>query len=94
MDRRNPFHRQAELMVRVLSYVARRDEFALKGGTAINLFLRDLLRLSVDIDRAVVSEVQESLGYTENRILSFNDLYAGKMCAARTRAAHPPPVAG
>ena len=39
-------------MVRVLPYVARRDEFALKGGTAINLFLRNLPRLSVDIDLA------------------------------------------
>ena len=163
MDRRNPFHRQAELVVRVLPYVARRDEFALKGGTAINLFLRNLPRLSVDIDlaylprspreqalpairrgldtiakdlkgaipgigvqatdpsatdalrlalalhdcrikievspvargavwpsetRTVVAEVEESLGYAENRILSFNDLYAGKMCAALDRQ-HP-----
>ena len=52
MDRRNPFHRQAELVVRVLPHVARRDEFALKGGTAINLFLRHLPRLSVDVDLA------------------------------------------
>ena len=52
MDRRNPFYRQASLVVRVLPYVARREEFALKGGTAINLFLRDLPRLSVDIDLA------------------------------------------
>ena len=44
MDRRNPFHRQAALVVRVLPHVARREEFALKGGTAINLFLRDLPR--------------------------------------------------
>ena len=50
MDRRNPFYRQASLVVRVLPHVARREEFALKGGTAINLFLRDLPRLSVDID--------------------------------------------
>ena len=50
MDRRNPFYRQAALVVRVLPLVARRDEFALKGGTAINLFLRDLPRLSIDID--------------------------------------------
>ena len=52
MDRRNPFHRQAELVVRVLPCVARRDEFALKGGAAINLFLRNLPRLSVDVDLA------------------------------------------
>ena len=44
------FYRQAALVVRVLSHVARREEFALKGGSAINLFLRDLPRLSVDID--------------------------------------------
>ena len=50
MDRHNPFYRQALLVVRVLPYVARREEFALKGGTAINLFLRDLPRLSVDND--------------------------------------------
>ena len=50
MDRRNPFYRQAALVVRVLPHVARREEFALKGGTAINLFLRDLPRLSIDID--------------------------------------------
>ncbi len=50
MDRRNPFYRQAALVVQVLPHVARRKEFALKGGTAINLFLRDLPRLSVDID--------------------------------------------
>lgn len=52
MDSRDRFHRQARLVVRVLPFVARRDEFALKGGTAINLFLRDLPRLSVDIDLA------------------------------------------
>ena len=50
MDKRDRFHRQAALVVRVLPFVARREEFALKGGTAINLFLRDLPRLSVDID--------------------------------------------
>ncbi len=163
MDRRNPFYPQAALVVRVLPYVARREEFALKGGTAINLFLRDLPRLSIDIDltylprlpraealpairlgldrvaadlkaaipgvgaratdpsvtdalrldlavdgcrikveispvargavwpaetREVVAAVEESLGYSENRLLSFNDLYAGKMCAALDRQ-HP-----
>jgi predicted nucleotidyltransferase component of viral defense system len=48
----NPYFRQVELLVRVLPFVARETCFALKGGTAINLFLRDLPRLSVDIDLA------------------------------------------
>lgn len=163
MDSRDRFRRQAALVVRVLPFVARRDEFALKGGTAINLFLRDLPRLSVDIDltylplssraetlraarngllriaedvkeaipalecglpdpnrpdalritltldgcrikveaspvmrgavwppenRPVTAEVEKVLGYSENRLLSFDDLYAGKMCAALDRQ-HP-----
>lgn len=41
---------QVALLVRTLPYVAQETIFALKGGTAINLFYRDLPRLSVDID--------------------------------------------
>ena len=46
----NPFYRQVTLLVELLPLVARESCFALKGGTAINLFVRDLPRLSVDID--------------------------------------------
>jgi predicted nucleotidyltransferase component of viral defense system len=42
--------RQAELMLRCLPQVGKQTCFAVKGGTAINLFLRALRRLSVDID--------------------------------------------
>ena len=38
------------LLLRTIPFIAREDSFALKGGTAINLFYRDLPRLSVDID--------------------------------------------
>lgn len=44
------YEAQVELLVRVLPEVARTPRFALKGGTAINLFHSDLPRLSVDID--------------------------------------------
>ncbi|MBI2336529.1 MAG: nucleotidyl transferase AbiEii/AbiGii toxin family protein [Deltaproteobacteria bacterium] len=37
-------------MLQTLPFVAREKCFALKGGTAINFFLRDMARLSVDID--------------------------------------------
>ncbi|MCC5989870.1 MAG: nucleotidyl transferase AbiEii/AbiGii toxin family protein [Pararhodobacter sp.] len=47
---RDLYDAQVELLVRVLPHVAGEDVFALKGGTAINLFYRDLPRLSVDID--------------------------------------------
>ena len=52
METNNPFFEQVRLLVIVLPHVARQRCFALKGGTAINLFVRDLPRLSVDIDLA------------------------------------------
>ncbi len=130
----------------------------MKGGTALNLFVRDLPRLSVDIDltyppqenyqeakagiqrhltmlgesisaniagsqientsdtrllvrlddvlvkvelspvlretvhgvenREVSGQTEELFGYAQARMLSFNDLYAGKICAALDRQ-HP-----
>lgn len=44
------YRRQVALLLRVLPLVAEEPDFALKGGTAINLFVRDMPRLSVDID--------------------------------------------
>lgn len=64
------YRQQVELLVRTLPHVAVEDVFALKGGTAINLFVRDLPRLSVDIDltylpikprRESLSDIDETL---------------------------------
>lgn len=52
MEANSPFFEQVRLLVALLPHVARQHCFALKGGTAINLFVRDLPRLSVDIDLA------------------------------------------
>jgi len=41
---------QVRLLVRLLPAIAEEEVFALKGGSAINLFYRDMPRLSVDID--------------------------------------------
>lgn len=41
---------QAALVVKALPHIEHEGIFALKGGTAINLFELDLPRLSVDID--------------------------------------------
>ncbi len=48
MDER--YRRQVALLVRTLPHIAQEKDFALKGGTAISLFIRNLPRLSVDID--------------------------------------------
>lgn len=44
------YRHQVALLIRTLPFVAAEPDFALKGGTAINLFVRDMPRLSVDID--------------------------------------------
>lgn len=44
------YRRQVALLISVMPFVASEPDFALKGGTAINLFIRDMPRLSVDID--------------------------------------------
>ena len=48
--RDSQFFKQADLLVQVMPFVNAEACFALKGGTAINFFVRDFPRLSVDID--------------------------------------------
>lgn len=47
---RERYAAQVGLLVEALPLIAKETAFALKGGTAINLFYRELPRLSVDID--------------------------------------------
>lgn len=54
MDNQSPYYRQVALLLSALPVVASERCFALKGGTAINLFVRDFPRLSVDIDLAYI----------------------------------------
>lgn len=162
MDPNNPYFKQVQLLVQVLPIVAKQECFALKGGTAINLFQRALPRLSVDIDlvflpiadydtsleqieeallaiqaelknqglsvtarvlpnkntiiklsvangtsqikievtpvlrgtvhaptmQRVHQAVEQQFGFAEIHVVDFNDLYAGKLCAALDRQ-HP-----
>lgn len=47
---KNIFYQQADLLISVLPYVFKESDFAIHGGTAINFFIRDMPRISVDID--------------------------------------------
>lgn len=47
---REMYRSQVRLLLQTLPFLTRVDMFALKGGTAINFFVRDFPRLSVDID--------------------------------------------
>lgn len=62
----------ARLLVEVASEVFEGESFALKGGTAINFFLRDLPRLSVDLDLVLTDyrlSREEALETIQRRLL-------------------------
>lgn len=59
------YFRQVALLIRILPIIARERVFALKGGTAINLFLRDLPRLSVDIDLTYLPVMNRAASFAE-----------------------------
>ncbi len=48
--KKNFYFNQMKLLLQVLPYVLEEECFALKGGTAINLYYRNMPRISVDID--------------------------------------------
>jgi predicted nucleotidyltransferase component of viral defense system len=70
------YRKQVALLVKIVPLVATETAFALKGGTAINLFLRDMPRVSVDIDLTYVP--------VKNRASSLKEIDAGmkRMAAA------------
>lgn len=98
LSRSNPNFRQVELLLALMPLAGRESCFALKGGSAINLFIRDLPRLSVDLDLTflAVKERNTSLmeiGLALDRIAesvrqSLPDVtvrQAGSMANARTK---------
>ncbi|GJQ64250.1 MAG: hypothetical protein SCALA702_33030 [Melioribacteraceae bacterium] len=64
------YYKQVELLLRVLPVINRHDEFALKGGTAINFFVRDFPRFSIDIDLVYLplKERDETLADLTNKL--------------------------
>ena len=54
----------AEIMVSILPLIEN-ENFALKGGTAINLFIQDLPRLSIDIDLTYLPIQERKKSYEE-----------------------------
>lgn len=76
------YREQVRLMLDLLPFIADDSIFALKGGTAINFFVRDMPRLSVDIDLTYLP--------LEDRAASLAGISAG---LARIKA-KPRPNAG
>lgn len=61
----NPYQQQVELLLKVIPYVFKHSFFALKGGTAINLYYRNMPRFSVDIDLCFLPVVDRKETYTK-----------------------------
>lgn len=60
----NNYHKQVALLISVVSEIALESRFALHGGTAINLFDRDMPRLSVDIDLTYIPIEDRETSFT------------------------------
>ena len=65
------YRKQVALLIRIMPSVYKIKEFAVHGGTAINLFHRNLLRYSVDIDVTYITieDRQQSLASINQKLL-------------------------
>lgn len=73
------FYQQADLLISILPHMTKNTNFALHGGTAINFFVRDMPRISIDIDltylhvssrEETLQEISEQLKIISERIYS------------------------
>lgn len=66
---------KVEVLLRLLPIVMDEKVFAVHGGSAINLFVRDLPRYSVDIDLTYIplEGREESLEHINNHLMSIVD---------------------
>ena len=69
------FGQKVELLLRLLPIVMEEGVFAVHGGSAINLFLRNLPRYSVDIDLTYIplAERQESIDDINRHLKNIAD---------------------
>ena len=89
------FHNQTRVLLKVLPLVLEDSRFALKGGTAINLFIREMPRISVDIDltylplqdrQTSLQAISDLLQNTADKILqNFPDLQIEKNCLVKQK---------
>ncbi len=67
----NSFHSKVELLLRIIPTVTEEADLAIHGGTAINLFVQDLPRYSIDIDLTYIPLLDR-----EESISNINDCLA------------------
>ncbi|MES9850686.1 MAG: nucleotidyl transferase AbiEii/AbiGii toxin family protein [Candidatus Thiodiazotropha sp. L084R] len=81
------YKKQVRLLLDVLPEVAKERCFAMHGGTAINLFVRDMPRLSVDIDLTYVeiAERNETLDGINAALIRIKERIEGLRPSMRVR---------
>jgi hypothetical protein len=79
------FFRQAELHLQIIPFFSNVKVFALKGGTAVNFFIRDLPRLSVDIDLAYlpVTDRENAIGGISMTLEKIAELISQRLSATQ-----------
>ena len=81
------YEAQVRLLLRCLPEVNQHRCFALKGGTAINFFVRDLPRVSVDIDLTYLplKPRDETLSEISNALLTIKSNIERRVSASRVQ---------
>lgn len=84
---KNNYRNQVSLLLTVLPEVSKLDQFVLKGGTAINFFIRDFPRLSVDIDLIYLplEGREDTLLGVENGLCQIRDTLSDKFFGINVR---------
>lgn len=84
------YYKQVHLLVRILPLLDSEKCFALKGGTAINLFYRPLPRLSVDIDLLYLPSEgrEEALTNIRSALTRLSDLIKKSIPGIRIQNTH------
>ncbi|WP_286850642.1 MULTISPECIES: nucleotidyl transferase AbiEii/AbiGii toxin family protein [Sphingobacterium] len=82
------YREQVKLLLDVMPYVAEEKQLALHGGTAINLFVRDMPRLSVDIDLTYipVEDRETTLSNIRDILLRLKKRIEGNLVGSSVQA--------
>lgn len=74
------YRKQVELLIKLLPIIAKEEVLALHGGTAINLFIKEMPRLSVDIDLTYtpIKERKNSLHEIKQSLLRIRKEMKGR----------------
>lgn len=70
------YHKQVELLLDLIPTISMDTDFALKGGTAINLFIMDIPRLSVDLDLVYLplNDRDTTLTSIDEKLIKLKDI--------------------